>query len=52
MTQGDRPAGLVYVPDFLTEAEERSVLGLLGDLEYSAVVLRGQAARRVVRHYG
>jgi DNA oxidative demethylase len=52
VTQGEQPAGLVYVPDLLTEAEERSLLGLLDDLEYAPVVLRGQAARRVVRHYG
>ena len=52
MSQGESPAGLVYVPSFLTEAEERSLLAVLADLDYSSVVLRGQAARRVVRHYG
>jgi len=46
------PAGLVYVPDFVDEDEERRLLDLLPGLDYSAVVLHGQPARRVVRHYG
>jgi alkylated DNA repair dioxygenase AlkB len=40
------------VPDFVDEPEEHQLLGVLAELDYSAVVLRGQAARRVVRHYG
>ena len=52
VTPGDAPAGLVYVPDVLDEAEELSLVRVLAGLDYSAVVLRGQAARRVVRHYG
>ena len=46
------PAGLVYVPELLAEDEEAALLAVLTGLEYSAVVLRGQAARRVVRHFG
>jgi DNA oxidative demethylase len=48
----EAPAGLVYVADFLDEAEERALLAALAGLDYSAVVLHGHAARRVVRHYG
>jgi alkylated DNA repair protein (DNA oxidative demethylase) len=46
------PAGLVVVPDVLEEGEEAALLAELGRLDYAAVVLHGQAARRVVRHYG
>jgi DNA oxidative demethylase len=52
VTSSDGPAGLVYVPELLDEAEERDLLEVLAGLDYSAVVLHGQAARRVVRHYG
>lgn len=46
------PAGLVFVPAFLTEDEEAELLRVLGRLDWSTVVLRGQTARRVVRHFG
>jgi len=52
VTSQDPPDGLVSVPGFLDETEERSLLAVLAELHYSAVVLHGQAARRVVRHYG
>ena len=52
MASPSPPAGLVLVPGFLDEDEERSLLVVLAGLDYSAVVLHGQAARRVVRHYG
>jgi alkylated DNA repair dioxygenase AlkB len=48
----ERPAGLIYRPDLLDEAEERSLLGALTDLDYDPVVLHGQAAKRTVRHFG
>jgi DNA oxidative demethylase len=40
------------VPELLDEVEERDLLARLAGIDYAAVVLRGQAARRVVRHYG
>lgn len=48
----ERPAGLLYHDDLLTAAEEADVLAELGRLNYAEVRLRGQAARRTVRHFG
>jgi DNA oxidative demethylase len=48
----EEPAGLRYVPDFLTEAQEEWLLERLTKLEYGEVRMHGQVARRVVRHYG
>ena len=48
----ERPEGLRYLPDLLGKAEERDLLGHLAGLDYGQVVLHGQAAKRVVRHYG
>ncbi len=44
--------GLVYVEDFISADEERRVLGFLSSLEFRPVVMRGQTARRIVRHFG
>jgi DNA oxidative demethylase len=46
------PKGLVYQPDFLAEAEERELLNRLDRLEFHEVRMRGQTARRTVRHFG
>lgn len=46
------PQGLVYRPDFITEDEERGLLAALDEIEFRAVTMRGQTARRTVRHYG
>jgi alkylated DNA repair protein (DNA oxidative demethylase) len=46
------PEGLVYRPDFLTPEEERELLDRFEALEFQEVVMRGQTARRVVRHFG
>jgi DNA oxidative demethylase len=46
------PGGLVYRPDFITQAEERQVLGVLEPMELHAVTMHGQTARRTVRHFG
>jgi alkylated DNA repair protein (DNA oxidative demethylase) len=48
----ERPEGLRYVPDLLDAAQEAELLQRLAALEYGEVRLHGQAARRVVRHYG
>ncbi len=48
----EEPQGLVYRPGFVSEGEERELLRHLEGLELHAVVMRGQAARRTVRHYG
>jgi DNA oxidative demethylase len=48
----ERPEGLRYEPDFLTEEEERRLLALMDEVEFREVTMRGQTARRTVRHYG
>ncbi len=46
------PEGLTYVEEFVTAGEEHSLLAVLDALDFRAVVMRGQAARRTVRHFG
>jgi DNA oxidative demethylase len=46
------PRGLVYQPDFITEAEERHVLGVLEAMEFHTITMHGRTARRTVRHFG
>jgi alkylated DNA repair protein (DNA oxidative demethylase) len=46
------PEGLVYREDFISAEEEESLLSVLSSMEFRAVVMRGQAARRTVRHFG
>ena len=51
-TPPTEPAGLVYQPEFLTEAEERQVLGVLEAMEFHTITMHGRTARRTVRHFG
>jgi hypothetical protein len=46
------PEGLIYVPGFVTEAEERDVLGLLATFELQPYVLHDTPSRRLVRSFG
>jgi alkylated DNA repair protein (DNA oxidative demethylase) len=46
------PDGLVYRADFLTPAEEDDLLVLFAGIEFRTVEMRGQVAKRTVRHYG
>jgi alkylated DNA repair dioxygenase AlkB len=48
----ERPEGLLYREDFVTADEEAQLLSVLSSLEFRAVVMRGQAARRTVRMFG
>ena len=48
----DLPEGLTYVPDFVTEDEERQLLSSIEALPFRAVVMRGQAAKRTVCMFG
>jgi alkylated DNA repair dioxygenase AlkB len=48
----ERPAGLLYQPDLIDVDEERALLTVLGALETRDVQMRGQTARRTVRHFG
>jgi hypothetical protein len=44
------PGGLVYQPDFLTEADEQQALGVLEAMEVHTI-MHGQPARRTVRPF-
>jgi alkylated DNA repair protein (DNA oxidative demethylase) len=46
------PSGLVYRPDFITETEERQVLGVLEAMRFHTITMHGRTARRTVRHFG
>ncbi|HEX2085345.1 MAG TPA: alpha-ketoglutarate-dependent dioxygenase AlkB [Solirubrobacteraceae bacterium] len=46
------PEGLTYVEDFVTPDEERALLATIEALDFRTVVMRGQQARRTVRHFG
>src|SRR6266567_5068375 len=49
--QPPEPNGLVYQPDFLTQAEEQEVLDVLKAMEFHPITMHGQTARRTVRHF-
>jgi DNA oxidative demethylase len=40
------------VPDFITPDEERQLLVLFENLDFREITMRGQTARRTVRHFG
>jgi alkylated DNA repair dioxygenase AlkB len=46
------PEGLVYRPELVSPEEEQGVLEVLESTELHAVTMRGQTARRTVRHFG
>jgi len=46
------PEGLVYREDFLSAGEERQLLDELEAVEFRTIEMRGQTARRTVRHFG
>ena len=46
------PEGLVYVEDFLSEAEEAALIDAVSGIDYRTFELRGQVARRTVRTFG
>lgn len=47
----ERPEGFVYRPDLLSPDEERAVLAVVEGLDLREVQMRGQTARRTVRHF-
>ncbi len=48
----ERPAGLVYQPEFFSENEEARLLDVMGTIEFHEITMHGQTARRTVRHFG
>ncbi len=48
----EEPAGLRYEPEFVSVEEETTVLTALDEIGFVQVRMRGQVARRTVRHFG
>ena len=48
----DLPEGLLYRQDFISADEEQDLLSALSSIDFRAVVMRGQASRRTVHHFG
>jgi DNA oxidative demethylase len=48
----ERPEGLLYEPELITEAEEADLLRFMEEIDFQEIVMRGQTARRTVKHYG
>src|SRR4051812_41389091 len=47
------PEGFEYVPDFVSEDEERALLEWIeSDVDFKTFEMRGQEARRRVAHFG
>jgi hypothetical protein len=46
------PNGFHYQDDFITEADERALLGAMDDVEFSEFEMRGVVARRRVAFFG
>jgi alkylated DNA repair dioxygenase AlkB len=44
--------GLLYVEELVSVDEERELLAFVATLDFREVVMRGQAAKRTVRHFG
>lgn len=47
-----RPEGLLYRPDLLSAEEEPALLAAVTGLHFAEVRMRGQVARRTVKHFG
>ncbi len=48
----EQPEGLHYEDDFVTPDEERQLVEVFERLDFRPIVMRGQAAKRTVRHFG
>jgi DNA oxidative demethylase len=46
------PDGLLYRDEFVSAEEQRRLVALLDSLDFEAVTMRGQTAKRTVRHFG
>jgi alkylated DNA repair dioxygenase AlkB len=46
------PEGLRYLPDFLSEEEERALADACAALDFKEIHMHGVVARRTVAHYG
>ena len=48
----EKPEGLVYRDEFVTEDEQGQLVAAIESLDFREVRMRGQVARRTVRHFG
>ena len=48
----EQPAGLEYLPDFVTPEEESGLLSELERVQFREVQMHGRTARRTVAHFG
>jgi DNA oxidative demethylase len=48
----DLPEGLAYREDFVTPEEEDGLLEVFEQIEFRTIEMRGQIAKRTVRHFG
>jgi alkylated DNA repair dioxygenase AlkB len=46
------PAGFVYRPELLSQAEEQALVGKLERLEFHEIRMHGVVAKRTARHFG
>jgi alkylated DNA repair dioxygenase AlkB len=46
------PEGLLYREEFVSPEEERELIGVIEGLDFRQLTMRGQTARRTVRHFG
>ena len=51
-TVAQEPEGLLYAPELITSDEEGELIALMDEIEFHEVTMRGQTARRTVRHFG
>jgi alkylated DNA repair dioxygenase AlkB len=51
-TIGIVPEGLAYIEEFITPEEERAVLDAFEAMDFRTLTMRGQTAKRTVRHFG
>jgi DNA oxidative demethylase len=48
----ERPDGVVYVPELLTEDEERAALAEVERVDFDEIRMHGVVAKRTAKHYG
>jgi alkylated DNA repair dioxygenase AlkB len=46
------PLGLIFVPEFLTESEERDLLAFIHRIEFRTLQMHGVTAKRRIKQYG
>jgi alkylated DNA repair dioxygenase AlkB len=50
--QSNLPEGFLYRPDFISPKEEQELVAAISGLQFTAVVMRGVAAKRRTAHFG